>query len=211
MPLALTYDEVKALEPCSKEWRRVSKLLGGKKGWNGKRIDAATARAAGCSIDDLVWVATSVARYDADVHRRLRLWMADCAARVLHIYEKSETSDAPRNAIIAARAFARGEIDNAARAAASDAAWIAARNAAELSAERYSAEWSAESAAAWNTAWWTSAGWITTWDAARSAALDAEEWSAAWDAADSFQFDRLIDRLSENEPDDWPLPEVEAR
>jgi hypothetical protein len=41
MPLSLTYDEVKALEPCSKEWRRVSKLLGGKKGWNGKRIDAA--------------------------------------------------------------------------------------------------------------------------------------------------------------------------
>jgi len=168
MDLSLTYDEVKALEPCSKEWRRVSKLLGGKKGWNGKRIDAATARDAGCSIDDLVWVATSVARYDADVARRLRLWMADCTAHVLDIYEKSETYDAPRNAIIEARAFARGEIDNAAWIAASDAAWIAAR---------YSAEWSAESA--------------------------AEE--------ESWQFDRLIERLSENEPDDWPLPEVEAR
>ncbi|HAX40275.1 MAG TPA: hypothetical protein DCY10_05315 [Clostridiales bacterium] len=204
MSLALTYDEVKALEPCSKEWRRVSALLGGERGWNGKRIDAATARAAGCSIDDLVWVAISVARYDADVHRRLRLWMADCAAHVLHIYEKSETSDAPRNAIIAARAFARGEIDNAARAAASDAAWIAARNAAELSAARYSAYAAAVSVS-------SSAGWITTWDAARSAALDAEEWSAAWDAADSLQFDRLIERLSENEPDDWPLPEVETR
>ena len=125
MPLALTYDEVKALEPCSDSWGRVSKLLGGKTGWNGKRIDAATARAAGCSLDDLVWVASAVARSDADVERRLRLWMADCAARVLHIYEMLETSDAPRNAIIAARAFARGEIDNAAW----DAAWDAASDA----------------------------------------------------------------------------------
>ena len=30
MPLALTYDEVKALEPCSDRWDRVSRLLGGK-------------------------------------------------------------------------------------------------------------------------------------------------------------------------------------
>src|SRR3546814_9974895 len=55
---------------------------------------------------------------DADVERRLRLWLADCAARVLHIYEKTEASAAPREAIIAARRFARGEIDAAALATA---------------------------------------------------------------------------------------------
>lgn len=144
MALALTYDEVKALGPCPDRWVEVSRALGGKAGWNGKKIDAATARAAGITFDDLVWVASAVARADADVERRLRLWMADCAAHVLHIYERTESSTAPRKAIIAARAFARGEIDDAARAAARaaawDAAWAAARDAA------WAAAWDAEEA-----------------------------------------------------------------
>lgn len=157
MSRALTYDEVKAMHPCDNSFRRVSKLLGGKDGWNGNQISAADARAAGCSFDDIVWIASAVAGKDADVERRLRLWMADCAARVLHIYEKPGTSEAPRNAIIAARQFARGEIDNAARAAA----------------------------------------WVAAWAAASDAARAAEE---VW------QFDRLIARLSDDEPEDVPLP-----
>ena len=200
--LALTYDEVKALEPCSESWGRVSKLLGGKAGWNGKRVDAAMARAAGCSFDDLVWVASAVARTDADVERRLRLWMADIAARVLHIYEKAETSAAPRNAIIAARAFARGEINSAARDAARDAAWAAARDAA----------WTAAGVAARAAAW--AAARDAAWDAAGVAARDAARaaaWDAAWDAEEAWQFDRLIERLSESEPEDWPLPERTVR
>lgn len=196
MPLALTYDELKALEPCSDDWTSVSALLGGETGWNGKRIDAATARAAGCSFNDLVCVASAVARYDADVARRLRLWAADCAARVLHIYEKSETSKAPRNAIIAARAFARGEIDNAAWTAAWAAAWDTAWDTA-----RASAAWSAACAAACAAA--SDAAWCAAWSSAR--ASDARSTEKSW------QFDRLIERLSENEPDDWPLPEVETR
>lgn len=101
--IGLTYDDVKSLKPCSDSFKRVSKLLGGAEGWNGNKIDAAKAREAGCTLDDIVWAASALARKDKDVERRLRLWMADCAAHVLHIYEKTEKSDAPRKAIIATR------------------------------------------------------------------------------------------------------------
>lgn len=127
---ALTYDELKSLSPCRDDFARVSKLLGDADGWNGNKIDAAKARKAGCTFNDVLWAASALARKDADTERRVRLWMADCAARVLHICEKTESSDAPRKAIIAARQFARGEIDEAARAAARAAAWDAARAAA---------------------------------------------------------------------------------
>lgn len=153
MAIGLTYDEVRNLDPCSSSFTRVSKLLGGETAWNGNKIDAAKAREAGCTFDDIVWAASALARENPDVERRLRLWMADCAARVLHIYEKTESSPAPRNAIVAARQFARGEIDAAA--------------------------------------------WAAAWAAARA---------AAWAAEEAWQFDRLIAWLSDDEPQDWPLP-----
>jgi hypothetical protein len=47
---------------------------------------------------------------DAD-HRRLAMWAAICAEHVLHLFEEEEASDArPREAIEAARAWARGEM-----------------------------------------------------------------------------------------------------
>lgn len=75
--------------------------------------------------------------------RSLRLFAADCAEHVLHIFEKERPTDnRPRKAIEAARAFARGEIDAAAgaaaRDAAGDAAGDAARDAARDAADRKS-------------------------------------------------------------------------
>ena len=59
-----------------------------------------------------------------------RLFAADCAEHVLHIFEKDRLKDdRPRRAIEAARAYERGEIDAAARAAARAAAWAAAGDA----------------------------------------------------------------------------------
>ncbi|EWT01116.1 hypothetical protein N865_11340 [Intrasporangium oryzae NRRL B-24470] len=47
---------------------------------------------------------------DAD-HRLLALWAAECAAHVLHLFEAEQPLDArPRDAIYAARAWARGEM-----------------------------------------------------------------------------------------------------
>jgi len=210
---ALTYDELKALSPCRESFTRVSKLLGGEKGWNGNKVDAAKAREAGCTFDDIIWAASALSRKDADIERRIRLWMADCAARVLHIYEKTEASTAPRNAIIASRQFARGEIGDAAwaatraatRAAAWDTAWAAAW-AATRDAARDAAR-AATRAAAGDAAWAATraAAWDATRDATRAAAGDAA-WAAAWAAEQAWQFDHLVARLT-GEPDDVALPD----
>ena len=141
--IGLTYKEMMALKPCPEQAKAVTKLLGGAKTWNGKKISAREAVKAGVSYSDLVWAASTQARNDKDVERRLRLWLADCAAHVLHIYEKDYPKDRrPRDAIVAGRAYARGETTDAASAAAWDAAsdardaawgaaWAAARDAEE--------------------------------------------------------------------------------
>ena len=104
-PIAITRAELKALNPCADALRRITKLMGGTK-WTGK-IDAATARQKGATLDDLAWIASALARNDKDVERRLRLWLADCAAHVLHNFETAYPSDdRPRQSIIAARQFA---------------------------------------------------------------------------------------------------------
>jgi len=193
----LTYAQLKELDPCEESRERVVKLLGGARKWGENGVTAAQAKEAGCTLDDLVWAASALARRDKDVERRLRLWMADCAARVLHIYERTETSEAPRNAIIAARQFARGEIDGAAWAAAWGAAGAAARGAAGAAAR--GAAGAAAMAAAGDAAGAAAraAAWAAACDAARADARGAEE---AW------QLDRLVAWMSDVEPDDWPLP-----
>ncbi len=201
MTVGLTYAELKALKPCAESQKRVAKLLGGATVWNGRVVTADEARKAGCTFDDLAWAASSIARSNPDVERRLRLWLADCAACVLHIYEKTGGSLAPRAAIVASRQFARGEITDAARAAAGAAAWAAA----------WAADGTAAGAAAW-AAGWAAAGaaaWDAARDAARAAAGDADgtaDGTAARAAEETWQFDRLIARLSDDEPEDWPLP-----
>jgi len=196
MPIALTRADVEALHPCEDNFCRVSDILGD---WQ-TPVDAATARDAGCTFGDVMWVAVRMARRDPDVARRMRLFAADCAAHVLHIYEAFDTSNAPRRAIEVARRHARGEASDgelsdawagahaAARAVSRAAAWGARSAWAARSAETAAcgaAETAAETAA-WGGAW---AAWV-----ARAAEI---EW----------QFDRLVERLSNDEPDDWPLPE----
>jgi hypothetical protein len=203
--IGLTYDELKNLSPCKDSLGRVVALMGGAKKWGKRSIDAEKARKAGATLDDIVWAASAVARTNPEIERRLRLWLADCAAHVLQHFEVEWPADlCPRNAIIAARQFSRGEIGDAARAAARAAAWDAARAAA----------WDAARAAAWDAA--RAAARAAAWAAARAAAGDAA-WAAAWDAAwaaaraaeKQWQFDRLILWLSDSEPTDWPLPELE--
>ena len=203
MTPALSYTELKALDPCTDSLRRVAKLMGGAAKWNGKRVNAADARKAGATFDDIVWAASAIARTNTDVDRRLRLWLADCAARVLHIYEREyPADDRVRNTIVASRQFARGEIGaaawDAAGAAARDAAWNAARTAAGAAAR--AAAGTAARAAAGTAAW--AAAWDAAWDAAGTAAGAAE---GAW------QFDRLIEWLGDKEPDDYALPSAPVK
>jgi hypothetical protein len=193
MSLTITYAELKALDPCENALRRVAKLMGGAKQWT-SGIDAATARKAGATFDDIVWVASVRAHTNSDIERRLRLWLADCAAHVHHIYAADyPNDDRPRKAIEASRRFARGEIDDAARAAAWAAAWAAASVAR---AAAWAAAWAAARAAA------RAAAWAAAWAAARA---------AAWAAEEQWQFDRLILWLSEAEPKDWPITKPKAK
>lgn len=89
-----------------------------------------------------------VERVTAINDRTLRLFAADCAESVLHLFEAVRPNDdRPRLAIAAARAYANGEITAAAReAAAWAAAWAAARAAARDAAD---AAWTAARDAAW--------------------------------------------------------------
>ena len=142
--VGLTYGGLKALNPCEGNFKRVVALLGGARKWGARKIPASQARDAGATFDDIIWAASAAAKNDKDIDRRLRLWMADCAARVLHIYENTGTSPAPRQAIIAARQYASGEIGAAAWAAA----WAADADAATLAAAAWDAAYDAASASA---------------------------------------------------------------
>ena len=67
---------------------------------------------------------------DTWTERTVRLFVADCAEHVLPLFEGTYPDDRrPRQAIEAARAYARGELTDAAWAAAGDAAWAAAGDA----------------------------------------------------------------------------------
>ena len=176
----LTLSALRNLDPCEDRIDFIAPK------WpDDKALNAIEARALGATLDDIVWAASALAKDNPNIDRRLRLWIADCAAHVLQIYEKTERSDAPRKAIIAGRQYARGQIGAAAWAAARDAAWAAAWDAAGAVAK------AAARAAAGD------AGWDAAWAAARAAAGDAEE---------EWQFDRLILWFTD-EPEDWPLPE----
>ena len=103
-----------------------------------------------------------VARVETWNEKTARLFVADCAEHVLPIFENARLGDMrPREAVEAARAYARGEINKVALAAAAAAAWAAVDAAAAAQA----AAGAVARAAAWVAA-----------DAARA---------AAWAAADA--------------------------
>jgi hypothetical protein len=215
---SLTYRQVQALSPCEEDFARVAALMGGEDKWGDTPITASQARELGVTFDDILWVATNRSLTDTDVDRRLLFWKADCAARVLHLFERECPADArPRTAIVANRAYARGEISAAAYAAARHEAWEAAAGDAAVRAAAVraaavsaaSVRAAAVSAAARGAA--RAAAWATadaTADAAADAAAAAGADDAAWDAEEAWQFDRLIARLSDPEPEDIALPEL---
>jgi len=106
-----------------------------------------------------------------------RLFACDCAERVLPIYEKEYPDDKrPREAIEAARRYAKGKATKKELAAA----WSAARDAAR-------AAWAAAAAGA-------------AWSAARDAAWAA--WAAASDAEREWQTARLMQYIYPKESHD---------
>lgn len=203
MRIGLTYHEMRALRPCPSASRAATCKLGGKDGWNDRKVTVREAKDAGIPLRHVLWVASELAvRGDDDVARRLRLWAADCAARVVHLYERHGPNDTRvRDAITAARQYARGEIDRAARFAAHDGAVDAANTFASATVP---------------TACF--AAIAARWAASRNGALDETGTAAAravreadpggWDAMcaeKDWQYEQLVARMEEPEPEDWPL------
>lgn len=212
---ALTLRQIKALGPCNDRFDEIGDRLPAR-----RRITVAEARAAGCTIEDLLWVIDTASATYADIARRRRLLAADYAAHVLHIYEAGGTDTVPRRAIIAARQHARGEIDDAALHAACDAAYEAAAETVAGPGDAVAEAAEAAYEAAGDTAWVAdaaaeSAVWAAGDAAARAAKAAGDTW-AAWFAASparvaerEWQFSRLVAWFSADEPGDWPLPERE--
>ena len=195
--LTFTYDRVAALRPSADMLLAATEKLGGVAVWKARGFSFREMADAGIQFDDLVWLAMEASREDPGIERRVRLWGADCAAHVLPIFEREMPGDArPRQAIEAARGFARGTVSNAALAAARDATMDATMDATRAAA------WAAARAAASDArAAARDAARAAAWVATRAAASDAEDAEKAW------QLDRLCCWLSEQEPEDWPLPE----
>ena len=199
--LTFTYDRVAALRPSADMLLAATEKLGGVAVWKARGFSFREMADAGIQFDDLVWLAMEASREDPGIERRVRLWGADCAAHVLPIFEREMPGDArPRQAIEAARGFARGTVSNAALAAARDATMDATMDATRAAAsDARAAARDAARAAAWVAA--RAAARAAAWVATRAAASDAEDAEKAW------QLDRLCCWLSEQEPEDWPLPE----
>ena len=195
--LTFTYDRVAALRPSADMLLAATEKLGGVAVWKARGFSFREMADAGIQFDDLVWLAMEASREDPGIERRVRLWGADCAAHVLPIFEREMPGDArPRQAIEAARGFARGTVSDAALAAARDATMDATMDATRAAA------WAAARAAASDArAAARDAARAAAWVATRAAASDAEDAEKAW------QLDRLCCWLSEQEPEDWPLPE----
>ena len=170
----LTIDALNRLKPCPESGKRVIAALRALDADVDRCFTAADARAAGCTFGDIAWAASVVGRKDKDIERRIRLFLADCAVRVLPIYETRYPGDTrPRDAITATRDWAQSVGTTAAAA------------------------WAAEAAEAARAAGAAGAAW---------AARAAEAAGAAWAAEAAWQFDRLIEWLSDNEPEPLPLP-----
>ncbi len=223
----LTLDALRKMNPCDDRFSVIAPAF------KGKPMTARQAVNRGAKFSDIVWVAATCAVKDKDVERRLRMWVADCAARVLRIYEQSPgANSAPRDAIIAARDFANGEIDDAARAArdaAWDAAWDASWAARDAAGDARAAAWAARAAAgaarddaAGDDAWAARDARAAAWaaraaaGAARDDAAGDDAWAArdaraaagaaAWAAEEEWQLKRLVAWLSGREPKPLPLP-----
>ena len=203
MTITTTLNAIRQHSPCEEGWEKLLKSLGKSRADDEPLMFSTILSSNG--LDDALWCLRSICpQHD----REVRLFAADCAERVLHLFEsKHPDDDRPRKAIEAARAFANGEIDDAARdaaraaagdaagdaawAAARDAAWAAARDAARAAAR--AAAGAAARDAAGDAAWAAArdAAWAAAWAAARDAAW-AAAWDAAWAAEKLIQSDLLI-------------------
>ena len=154
-PITTTLAKIREFSPCEDGYKKLCKNLGGVRKYGKDTPVKFSQIVESNGLDDAVWCLQTIC---PEYEKEVRLFAADCAESVLHIYEKKYPDDLrPREAIQAARDFAEGKI-----------------TAAELT----SASWAADRAS-------FSAAACDAWDAfavARASARASASW-AAWAAA----------------------------
>jgi hypothetical protein len=130
---------------CEPGYKQLAKNLGGIRRYGKEKHIPLAAVIESNGLDDALWVLQH-ARAGKDAERIAYLFAADCAARVLKIFEREYPNDSrPREAIMTARQFARGQATvkelDAAVAAARVAACVAvaAARVAAVAAARVAA------------------------------------------------------------------------
>ena len=187
--LQVTFNTLKSYHACQDGYVRLSKSLGGDEIYGLDTLINVLTILERNGLEDAIWALRATLQSSDKV---CRLFAADCAESVLHIFEEKYPDDMrPRNAIQAARDFANGligidELKDAASAAmaasAANAAWAARGASAAWAASAASAASAAMAAMAVNA---VSA--VSTVRAARAAraAKAARAASAAWFAWDA--------------------------
>jgi hypothetical protein len=155
--MTTTLNKIKAHSPCENGWNKLLNHLG-KTQADDEPLSIATIIQSN-GIKDAVWALRAVEGKDKEI----RLFAADCAESVLHIYEnRYPNDDRPRKAIQAARDYANGVIGKDELAAAwfawgafnaTDAACAACAAWSSAGAARAAARAAAESAAARDEKW----------------------------------------------------------
>ena len=121
-----TLKKLKKHDPCETSWKKGLKHLGKTESDSEpiKILDIIDV----LGIKDAQWALRAVSGWDKEI----RLYAADCAEHVLHIYEKKYPKNlAPRAAILAARDYSNGKISKEKLRAACAAAGYAADAAAD--------------------------------------------------------------------------------
>src|SRR5271157_2134327 len=118
MVFTTTLNLLKKAGACASGYAKLLDGMGGPSFDHDKPINLLTILETN-GLDDCLWALFCATEQNCD--KVARLMAADFAEAFLHIYEKDYPNDPrPRNAVNAARAFALGQIGDAARHAAWD-------------------------------------------------------------------------------------------
>jgi hypothetical protein len=176
---------LKKHEACSGGYEHLATALGGEDHY-GRETPIPLSRILETNgLDHTLWALRAVLPEQSQARDRVaRMFAADVAEHVLFHFERDEPGDArPREAIDAARAYVRGEIDDAALSAAQTEAHCAGAGGATAAAR--SAAHAAAHAAGGNVCR------AAVWASDASTEEGADKWRATRDAEREWQRERL--------------------
>lgn len=170
-------------------------LVGGDAAWCANPLDGAAANRAGCSRDQIAWLLMNAADSDWNAKTRCILWLADCVAHTLTLTEQGGQETRIRDLLDSVRAYPDAQNKKRARERVMSAqgAVVEPLNGSDPNRYTYSAAINLAYAAIRVDASWRAATWTCIFSAANRGHEREYEW----------QMDRLVQRLSPLEVDDW--------